>query len=140
MIVAGGSSHRPGKRWPASHYGTLCNWLVGQGITPVLIGTRAEGTVISTIESLCPAVINLVGETGFEEVAQLGRGAFFAVGNDTGPMHLISTSGAPSIVLFSDLSDPALCAPRGQKVIVLRATTLCNLMPQTVINEIKKLL
>ena len=36
-----------------------------------------------------------------------------AIGNDTGPMHLIAAAGCPSVVLFSRDSDPALCAPRG---------------------------
>jgi len=44
-----------------------------------------------------------------------------AVGNDTGPMHLISLSGTPSVALFGSDSDPSLCAPRGDKVCILAA-------------------
>ena len=40
--------------------------------------------------------------------------AALAVGNDTGPAHLIAAAGAPTLVLFSGDSDPALCAPRGR--------------------------
>ena len=35
-----------------------------------------------------------------------------AIGNDTGPMHLLATVGCASLVLFSGDSDPARCAPR----------------------------
>jgi ADP-heptose:LPS heptosyltransferase len=49
-----------------------------------------------------------------------------AVGNDTGPMHLIAAAGCSSVVLFSADSDPALCAPRG-KVAVLRRPDLAQL-------------
>jgi ADP-heptose:LPS heptosyltransferase len=49
-----------------------------------------------------------------------------AVGNDTGPMHLIAAAGAPSISLFSADSDPALCAPRG-RVTVLSEASLADL-------------
>ena len=52
--------------------------------------------------------------------------AVAAVGNDTGPMHLIAAAGCASIVLFSDDSDPALCAPRG-RVTVLRRPDLASL-------------
>ena len=50
----------------------------------------------------------------------LGAKAALAVGNDTGPLHLAAAAGAPTVVLFSSASDPALSAPRG-KVAVLQA-------------------
>jgi len=140
LIIPGGSSHRPGKRWPASHYATVCAWLVSQGITPVLIGTEAEAMVLSTIESLCREVRNLQGQTNFAEIATLARGAHFAIGNDTGPMHLVAVAGAPCVVLFSSNSDPALCAPRGEKVSTLRVSCLANLPPAQVIEEIRQFL
>lgn len=138
IIAAGGSSHRPGKRWPAIHYGDVCTWLVSKGITPVLIGTNAEGAVLSTIETICPQVINLQGKTGFAEIAQMARGAMFAIGNDTGPMHLIATSGCLSLVLFSQFSNPTLCSPRGREVTVLREDRLADMKPATVIEWISK--
>ena len=57
--------------------------------------------------------------------------ADIAVGNDTGPMHLIAAAGAPSVVLFSAASDTALAAPRG-KVSVLRADDLATVKPEAV--------
>lgn len=138
LIISGGSSHRPGKRWPAIHYGTLCNWLVEKGITPVLIGTLAEGAVISTIENICPQAINLLGKTQFAEVAEMARNALFAIGNDTGPMHLITTSGCPSLVLFSQFSNPTLCAPRGKDVTIMRADKLAELSPERVMDWVGK--
>ena len=56
----------------------------------------------------------------------MARVALAAVGNDTGPMHLIAAGGCPSLVLFSHESDPSLCAPRG-KVTVLRRASLTEL-------------
>jgi ADP-heptose:LPS heptosyltransferase len=138
LIAAGGSSHRPGKRWPASRYGELCEWLVTKGVTPVLIGTTTEAAVLSTIESICPSVINLMGKTGFAEIAEMARGALLAIGNDTGPMHLISTSGCPSLVLFSQLSNPTLCSPRGKDITVLRESRLADLSLATVTEWIGK--
>jgi ADP-heptose:LPS heptosyltransferase len=140
IIIPGGSSHRPGKRWPASHYAAFCNWLVQQKITPVLFGTGAEAAVLSTIESLCKDVINLQGKTSFADIASLARGALCAIGNDTGPMHLIAVAGAPCLVLFSNSSDPALCAPRGPKVSTLRREPLADLPPSEVCAWIKKLI
>jgi ADP-heptose:LPS heptosyltransferase len=59
-------------------------------------------------------------------IAALGARAAVAVGNDTGPLHLIAAAGAPTVALFSADSDPALCAPRG-RVAILRDAVLANL-------------
>ncbi len=138
LVAAGGSAHRCGKRWPAIHFGEACKWASEKGYTPVLLGTHAEASVLSTIESLCPGAINLLGKTGFAEITTLARSAAFAIGNDTGPMHLIATAGCPSLILFSEFSNPALCAPRGRDVTILRETRLADLKPKTVIEWIGK--
>ena len=127
LLVAGGSPHRPEKRLPAASYGEFANYLVGQGITPVLIGTQAEAKVIAEIELICPQAINLLGKTNFAEIAELARNATLAVGNDTGPMHIIAVTKCPVLVLFSDFSNPDLCAPRGDNISVIRKTNLVEL-------------
>ena len=112
LLVPGGAEHRPEKRWPAWRYGELAERLTDRGIAPVLIGTAAEAEAAAEIGRRCVAVRSLVGETGFADIVALARGAVGAVGNDTGPMHLIAASGCPSVVLFSRASDPARTAPR----------------------------
>ncbi len=133
LIIAGGSEHRQGKRWPAHNYGTICAWLVSHGITPLLIGTRSEVAVISTIETLCDKAINLLGRTSFFELAEIARHAICAIGNDTGPMHLIASTGCPSLVLFSQYSNPQLCAPRGKDVTIVQKNPIASLPPEEVI-------
>ncbi|MBI3512978.1 MAG: hypothetical protein HY060_02790, partial [Proteobacteria bacterium] len=81
-----------------------------------------------------PEARDLAGETGLEDLVALGRGAALALGNDTGPMHLLAVAGAPALVLFSGASDPALCAPRGPRVAVLREPDLADL-PVDVVRE-----
>ena len=49
------------------------------------------------------------------------------MGNDTGPMHLITIAGCPSVVLYSQASDPALCAQKGVDVTILRHDLLSEL-------------
>jgi ADP-heptose:LPS heptosyltransferase len=131
LFVPGGSAHRPKKRWPAEKFTALARTFVRLGIEPVLIGGMAEADVMAEITRHVPEGVNLGGKTSFEEIAVLARTALGAVGNDTGPMHLIAASGAPSLVLFSSESDPDLCAPRpgaqGGKVAVLRKPDLVAL-------------
>ena len=126
LLVPGGAPHRPGKRWPAEQYASLAMELVAKGITPVLIGTGAEEEVLNSIAARVPHTINLCGRTSIPQLAELARHAALAVGNDTGPMHIIGATGCPSTVLFSHESDPVRSAPVGN-VTVLREKDLSQL-------------
>ncbi|WP_420877216.1 glycosyltransferase family 9 protein [Rhodospirillum rubrum] len=127
LLVPGGAPHRPRKRWPASSFGALARRLAASGVTPVLLGTAAEAAEAAQIRQSCPSAIDLLNRTSLLDIAGLGRRAVYALGNDTGPMHLLAAAGCPSVVLFSDASDPALCAPRGPAVTVLRRDDLALL-------------
>lgn len=133
LLIPGCSAHRPGKRWPIERYGLLARTLAAAGIMSVVLGTAGEAPLAAEIARAAP-VINLTGQTGFGDIASLARAAVVAVGNDTGPMHLIAAADCPSVVLFSEQSDPALCAPRGEKVVILRRPSLAALDLGTVYN------
>jgi len=136
LLVPGSSAHRPVKRWPAACYRALAMSLAECGITPVVIGAAGERPLAEIICSGTSA-LDLTGQTGFGDLADLARAAVCAVGNDTGPMHLIATAGCPSLVLFSRDSDPARCAPRAPPdlppVHVLRRDDLATLPPESVL-------
>lgn len=127
LIVAGGSAHRPEKRWPSYHYEALAKAMLVRDITPVLIGTVSEASVMDSIESNALGSINLCGKTSFSELASLARGARFAVGNDTGPLHLIAATGCKTTVIFSHVSTPEKSAPIGAHIRILRAEDLAQL-------------
>lgn len=124
LLAPGGAAHRPAKRWPAEAYGELARRLVAAGVTPVVLGTAAERAAIDAVTAAAPGALDLAGRTGFAELAALGRRAAGAVGNDTGPMHLLSLAGCPSVVVYGSESDPALCAQRGPAVGILRVADL----------------
>lgn len=129
LLVPGSAPDRPEKRWPAQSYGQLARTLYGWGYTPVIIGTLAEQKLAATIQAECPNAINLCGQTSITDLVLLARNAAGAIGNDTGPMHVIAPTGCPAIVLFSPASDPARHAPMGARV-------RCILQSQDVFAEI----
>jgi ADP-heptose:LPS heptosyltransferase len=131
VLVPGAAPHRPRKRWPATHFGALATLLSGKGVTPVIVGTRQDAPLAASIRAIHPAAIDLTGRTSLRQLAAVASGASFAVGNDTGPLHLAAATGIPCIALFSDESDPALTSPRGQ-VTVLSAPSLADLSVQRV--------
>ena len=124
LLAPGSSPHRPVKRWPIERYRELAAMLAERGMTPVVIGAAPERDLAAR---QCPGAIDLTGRTDFAQLTSLARAARVAIGNDTGPMHLIAAAGCPSVVLFSRDSDPALCAPRGPSVRVLRRPDLRDL-------------
>ncbi|MCF8468324.1 MAG: glycosyltransferase family 9 protein [Sneathiella sp.] len=136
LLVPGGSAHRPEKRWPAARFAGLAAYLEGKGITPVLIGGKAEAAAIADITAACPSAIDLSSKTDFGDIASLGAGAKLAVGNDTGPLHLISAVGCKTVVLFSAASDPNMSRPRGRDVTVLRESNLADLPLEAVIGSL----
>ena len=86
---------------------------MAQGIQPVIIGTSPEKLIGKQITKICPSALDLTEKTELEDIVALAKHAAGAVGNDTGPIHMIAAAGCPTIVLFSGDSDPVLTAPRG---------------------------
>jgi len=126
LLVAGGAVHRFDKRWPVENYTDLARRLATKGLIPVLLGGPAESETLEVIAAGCPQSLNLCGQTNLCEVAALARLTRLAVGNDSGPMHLIAGLGCPSLVLYSHASDPDLCGQRGANVSYIRKPKLVD--------------
>ncbi len=140
LLVPGSAPQHPQKRWPAAKYAELANTLLTQGYQPVLLGTAAEADVTSTIHALCPQALNLTGQTSLFQIAALAHNASAAIGNDTGPMHMIGPTGCPSLVLFSSHSKPDRHAPKGEHVSTLQEDDLNNLETQSVLDKLKTIM
>lgn len=136
LLAPGGAAHRPEKRWPIEGFAKLARWLVGEGLTPVVLGTAPERPLASAIVTAAPTARDLTGRTSFAEIAALARKARAAIGNDTGPMHLIAAAGCAAVVLFGPASDPALCAPRGERVRIVQAPALEGLGLEAVLQPL----
>ena len=126
MLIPGGSAHRLDKRWPADRFGELAKLLTARGFDIVIIGGPQESALAREIQRYVGTARDLTGRTDFAKVAAMGARAALVIGNDTGPLHLAAAAGAPTIVLFSQASDPNLSAPRGH-VTVLQAESLQDL-------------
>ncbi len=113
LLVPGGSPGRPEKRWPAPFYGELAARLASQGVIPVVLGTEVEAAACAAVAAVSQRVVNICGDSPVLEVMALARGAAAAIGNDTGPMHLIASVGCACVSLFSGATKATLCRPRG---------------------------
>ncbi|NOG70378.1 glycosyltransferase family 9 protein [Roseicella sp. DB1501] len=124
LLVPGASPLRPGKRWPVANYAALA---AGLDCPVAVVGGASEGPLAAAILAAAPGGTDLTGRTSLARLGAVARRAAFAVGNDTGPTHLIAAAGCPTLALFGAESDPALCAPRGRAVAVLQRDSLARL-------------
>ncbi|HWK44811.1 MAG TPA: glycosyltransferase family 9 protein [Stellaceae bacterium] len=127
LLIPGGSAHRPRKRWPIDRFAALAGLIAASGRRPVILGAIQERPLAAAIQAAAPSSLDLTGQTDLPDIAALGRLAYRSIGNDTGPMHLAVAAGSPATVLYSDASDPAITAPRGPDVTVLRREDLADL-------------
>ncbi|MGH1404748.1 MAG: glycosyltransferase family 9 protein [Alphaproteobacteria bacterium] len=132
LFVPGSAPQHPQKRWPYQSYGELAKQLTAKGYQIVLLGTDAEKQVTQNIKSICPDALDLTGQTSLFQIAALAHKARAAVGNDTGPMHMIGPTACPCLALFSDHSQPKKHAPKGENVITLQQDNIADIEISTV--------
>ena len=137
LLIPGASPGRPAKRWPVAHFGALAAAL---DVPAVILGGPAEASLGAAITQAAAGARDLTGKTSFADIAALARRAAFCIGNDTGPTHLAAVAGCPTLALFGEDSDPALCAPRGPCVAVLRRQPLSALPPAEVEAALQELI
>jgi ADP-heptose:LPS heptosyltransferase len=140
LLAPGASPGRPRKRWPVQGFAELARALEQMRLTPVVIGGPQEAELGRAIAEAAPSTVVAAGRTKLVDLAALGARAALVVGNDTGPTYMAALAGAPTLILFSADSDPALCAPRGERIRVLRSEDLADLDATAVIKASRVLL
>lgn len=139
LLVPGCSPQHPQKRWPEEKYGRLAKILFSADFQPVIVGGKGEAKIAQAILLECPEALDLTGQTDLRQIAVMARSAAGALGNDTGPMHLIAATGCPCLVLFSSASNPVRHAPKGAQVEVIQRDNLTDLAVDEVMKVFRPL-
>ena len=139
LLIPGSAPQHPQKRWPAQKYAEIANKLTVDGYTIVLLGTDSEKDVTSKIHELGPDCVNLTGKTSLFQITALAHNAEAAIGNDTGPMHIIGPTGCPTIALFSGHSTPKRHAPLGKNVHTIQKENIEDIKSAEVLEIIKNI-
>ena len=104
--------HWPAKQWPVDNFIALMRRVTTElGMQVVVLGSEKA-------PDLPPGVIDLTRRTSMLETAAVLAEADVFVGLDSGPSHLASAVGTPSVILFGP-TDPVTCRPLGPNVTVL---------------------
>jgi ADP-heptose:LPS heptosyltransferase len=137
-----GAGHEPGqhlvaihpgagatvKQWPAEQWVTTANDLAGRpDVRIVLTGGPGEREAVSTIATrLARPALNAAGATTLGQLAALYTRCDLVLGADSGPLHLATAVGTPTVHLYGPIS-PAKFGPWGDAArhLVLRTTWPC---------------
>jgi ADP-heptose:LPS heptosyltransferase len=112
LLAPAASPVKPQKRWPIEQYSALAAELAGRGFQIGVVGGPEDRPLFDQIAQVASGAVDLTGRTSLVQLAALGGQAALAVGNDTGPTHLLAYAGAPGLMLMSSVSRPEHCGPR----------------------------
>src|SRR6185295_17792356 len=115
------------KRWDAGRFAHVARELQAEGFTIALTGGPGEESVVIDVAREVPGTAILLGLT-IPELAELIRGAKLYVGNDSGPMHLASAVGTPTVAVWGS-SDSRRWRPWGVPSRVVQNPFECNPCP-----------
>jgi len=102
VALCPGSINSRAKRWPAERYAALADRLIDElGAQVLLVGSSAEAEVSLEVRSqMCNQPLTLTGQTDLAELVATLSLVDLLVTNDTGPAHIASALGRPTLVIF----------------------------------------
>jgi lipopolysaccharide heptosyltransferase II len=104
-------AQKPFKCWPLKNFAKVGNILCEKlGCRILITGDSREKTLAAKLTAQIKQAVSAAGELSLRETASLIEKMDLFVTNDTGPMHMASALGTPTIALFGP-TDPALCGP-----------------------------
>jgi heptosyltransferase-3 len=94
-------SRGSGREWPIAHFATLAHRLVALGYQPVVTGTKADAQSFSQDAALFPnETLNVMGQDSLADLLKRISQAAGLVASGTGPLHMATLTGCPSVGLF----------------------------------------
>lgn len=126
IALCPGSINSRAKRWPAERFAALgdrfANELDGD---VVLIGSQAEQEVSHNVsQAMRRTPIVLTGKTNLTQLVGMLSVVDLLVTNDTGPAHIASALGRPTLVIFGP-TNPLTTSPYSESGQIIRVPPDC---------------
>ncbi len=91
----------PGRRWPSEKFAAVGDALAAAGAQVVVTGTKAENALVeAVIGNMKAEAQNLAGQLSLGGLAGLLRCSKVLISNDSGPLHLGSAVGTPTVGIY----------------------------------------
>ena len=140
IINPGCSNKNSYKKWASINYAEICKYLIKNNIVPIIIGTETDRECVEKIKSIVPSSISLLNKSPLDVIYNLSFKAVGAISNDTGPAHLIASTGCNIHLVLSSKSNVKTVIPQSHNVTYNQADAINDIMPETVIIYINKIL
>lgn len=126
IALCPGSINSRAKRWPAERYATLADRLITElGAKVLLVGSPGELEISLEVQRLMRGkALMLTGETELAEAVAVLSLVDLLVTNDTGPAHIASALGRPTLVIFGP-TNPETTRPFSPRGEILRHPPDC---------------
>ena len=126
IALCPGSINSRAKRWPAERFAALGDRLIADlDADVVLIGSEAELAVSSQVsEAMRRNPIVLTGKTNLTQLIGVLSVVDLLVTNDTGPAHIASALGRPTLVIFGP-TNPLTTSPYSESGQIMRVPPDC---------------
>ena len=125
VLLCPGSINSRAKRWPAERYAAVADHFAATGASVALIGSAAE---MEVSDQVCRHARNqpivLTGKTSVAEATAIISVADMLITNDTGPAHIGSAVGTPTLVIFGP-TNPLTTRPFASNAEIIRHEPDC---------------
>jgi lipopolysaccharide heptosyltransferase I len=116
----------PNKRWAADRFGEVAAFLRAErGLTPVVLWGPGEDALARSVVDRSSGAARLAPPTRVRDLVALAREAALLVSGDTGPLHIATAVGTPSVGLFGP-TDPARNGPWSADDLVVSRYDECG--------------
>ena len=126
IALCPGSINSRAKRWPAERFATLGDRLITElDADVVLIGSDAELEISRQVsETMRRKPIVMTGKTNLTQLVGVLSVVDLLVTNDTGPAHIASALGQPTLVIFGP-TNPLTTSPYSESGQIMRVPPEC---------------
>jgi heptosyltransferase I len=101
----------PNKRWPPERFGELASFLrEACGLDPIVLWGPGEEALANQVIEGSSGTASVAPQTGIADLVALARASALVVSGDTGPLHIATAVGTPTVSLFGP-TDPARNGP-----------------------------
>ncbi len=126
IALCPGSINSRAKRWPAERFAAVADRCIDQlGATGLLVGSPAELEVSQAVAvPMRGSPIILTGKTDLAQAIAILSLVDLLVTNDTGPAHIASALGRPTLVVFGP-TNPLTTRPLSRNAEIIRRPPDC---------------